>query len=175
MRSDTWPARLVFAAAAAVMIATSPPPTWGERKQLHGEFQSEGQGDDKLLRVHVQMAGGIAKDVRAVDVRVTGTVDRPASDLTILWLGEVTPATEAGVPAPFGSSEDFLTVFTTASDWQACPDNGDVCDRLFEGRIATQSSIGYSMSIDVEVAIRGSREDTPPGTFTASLEVLDAP
>jgi hypothetical protein len=174
MRCETWQARLVFALGALVMIATSPPPTWHATKERAAELQSEGQGDDKILRVHVRMTDGVARDAGPVRVEVSGSVDRPASDLTIAWLDPDAPLGTIAIPEPFGSSDDFLTVYSGTERWEDCPDE-DVCERVLEGRIATASSVGYAMTLEIQIVISGSKEKRPPGEIEARVEVLDAP
>jgi hypothetical protein len=174
MRREAWAARLVFALGALVMVATSAPPKWGDTKHLTTALESEGQGDDKLLRMHLRMTDGVAKDAGRVSVRVSGSVDRPASDLTIAWLDEGSALAGAQSPESFGTSEDFQTVYTSIDTWPGCPDDA-VCELLFEGLIATKSSVGYAMELAIQIEIAGSREKRPRGEIEASVEVLDAP
>ena len=171
MRSETWLAKLVFALGALVMIATSPPPTWHASKELEAELESEGEGDDKLLRIRVRMMDGVARDARRILVGVTGSVDRPASDLTITWLND---RGDAIISTPFSTDDDFLTVYTTTQNWELCPDD-DVCEVVFEGLIVAESSAAYAMDLAVEVTVSGSKDKKPRGEIEASVEVLDAP
>ena len=179
MRPETWLARLVFALGALVMIATSAPPQWGAEKSLEAELQSEGQGDDKLVRIHVRLTDGVATDARQISVHLSGLVDRPASDLTIVWLDADASAPDAGpkdagLPVAFYTSPDFLTV-SSSTERARVTSTAENRELIFEGRIATESSDAYAMTLALTVSIRGSKEKRPKGEIEASVEVLDAP
>lgn len=157
-----------------VMIGTSAPPRWGEERQLHAELRSEGQGDDQLLRIHVHLTDGVAEDTSAVIVWLTGTLDRPASDLTLVWSAEDDESTDLLVPEPFSESDDFLTLYAKRGAWQGCR-RISPCDLLFEARVTTQSSVGYTMALEIDVQIDGNQEHRPQGEIEASVEVPAAP
>ncbi len=174
MRLETWLARLVFVLGAFVMIATSSPGHWGESKSLEAELQSEGQGDDKLVRIRVRLTEGLATDARHFSVRLSGSVDRPASDLTLVWLHGNASMPGPAVPQAFSTSNDFLTVYASSDLWAGCYGGRDAC-AVSEGRIATESSEAYSMTLAIHVSVSGSKEKQPRGEMEVSVEVLDAP
>ena len=168
--------RVILALGVTTLIATSPPPTWRAEASEDILIESEGAGDDQLIRVRLTISGNLRREIRGAEVNLDGTVSRPASDLLISW----TSPEQADAPSFPGEGRLVLATgdFTTAVSYRyesvRCS-RAEFCELLWEARVSAEAPDSYALEGVVRATIHGDGAKRPAGDLELSVEVLPAP
>jgi hypothetical protein len=92
-------ARVLLAVGMCVLLATSEE-QWSEGQTSPGRIESQGNGDDKLVRMRITITGALLRKSDGAWVSLNGKVDRPASDVRFEWT-ENSPVSEGNTLVPF--------------------------------------------------------------------------
>ena len=178
MRAKLLIARGVLALGVATLLATSRPGSWrgwSDGASQRVLIESDGAGDDQLIRFRLTLTEGLARDLSGVELSIRGTVSRPGSDLGVLWQDPEHADEEGSSPGTTSLGGDDFTQLT-GNHWLILGCDGkDPCELGFEARVSAAASAAYSMEATVAAEISGHDPERPTGDFELNVEVLDAP
>jgi hypothetical protein len=185
---SSWLAKSVVVVGAAVALATSPPPTWGET--IEDVANVDLVLDERVsLPFSIRITGDKLDNARDASLRLRVVADRAASDLTVSLLHtepawpslEADAASESTPNDPYGESLQTATPALPDVDRVSfysplrCPNpdiresvNGPCVDRyLLEA--TRQSTQGAKLRLEFEVRVQGSAEKAPPGEILVEV------